>query len=167
MMEKNQMLDQLYNTLKQLKQQFEASRQVRAALCTCALQCCLSAPIDSSHLAAVMSERCQQPASLRSSHSGVELRCVLVSAASDPHNVRMSEPRFRGVCLQEAAEATQGLQQAQGQAQQHLAAIQEANKLQEGASAALVSLSLRCEGLAETTAAQSAARQVGQRLPSL
>ena len=36
MMEKNQMLDQLYNTLKQLKQEFEASRQVRAPgpLCT-------------------------------------------------------------------------------------------------------------------------------------
>ena len=36
MMEKNQMLDQLYTTLKQLKQQYEASRQVRAAgpLCT-------------------------------------------------------------------------------------------------------------------------------------
>ena len=47
--------------------------------------------------------------------------------------------------------------------QQHLAAIQEANKLQEDAHAALVSLSLRCEGLAETTAAESAGRQVGRR----
>ena len=44
MMEKNQMLDQLYNTLKQLKQQFEASRQVQApaATRTCALQCRIS-----------------------------------------------------------------------------------------------------------------------------
>ena len=29
MMEKNAMLDQLYNTLKELKQQYEASREVR------------------------------------------------------------------------------------------------------------------------------------------
>lgn len=32
MMEKNQMLDQLYNTLKDLKQQYEASREVRSCL---------------------------------------------------------------------------------------------------------------------------------------
>ncbi|CAK0738711.1 hypothetical protein CVIRNUC_001082 [Coccomyxa viridis] len=89
MMEKNQMLDQLYNTLKQLKQEFEASRQ-------------------------------------------------------------------------EAAEATQGLQQAHRQVQQHFAAVQEANKLQEGASAALMSLSLRCEKLAETAVAESAARQAAE-----
>ncbi len=47
--------------------------------------------------------------------------------------------------------------------QQHFAAVQEANKLQEGASAALMSLSLRCEKLAETAVAESAARQVGRR----
>ena len=32
MLEKNKMLDQLYDTLKELKQQFEASRQVCPAL---------------------------------------------------------------------------------------------------------------------------------------
>ena len=50
--------------------------------------------------------------------------------------------------------------------QQHLAAVQGAIKLQEDASAALASLSLRCEGLAETAAADSAARQVGRRCPA-
>ena len=44
--------------------------------------------------------------------------------------------------------------------QQHLAAVQEAIKLQEDANAAVGSLSLRCEGLAEAAAAESAARQV-------
>ena len=47
--------------------------------------------------------------------------------------------------------------------QQHLTAVQGATKLQEDASNALASLSLRCEGLAETAAAESAARQVGRR----
>ena len=51
---------------------------------------------------------------------------------------------------------------AVGLVQQHVAAIQEAHKLQEDASAALASLSLRCEGLADSTAAESAARQVGR-----
>ena len=85
-------------------------------------------------------------------------------ASSKIHTAQ--QPHIRGVCPQEAAEATQGLQQAQGQVQQHLDAVQEANKLQEAASAALVSLSLRCEGLVETAAAESAARQVGQRCPA-
>ena len=39
MMEKNQMLDQLYTTLKQLKQQYEASCQVRAAAPLCTAPC--------------------------------------------------------------------------------------------------------------------------------
>ena len=72
MMEKNQMLDQLYDTLKQLKQQFEASRKVRAPL-HCALAPCSatcqrpSAPLPPT---SVMRKRCQHPASLRSSHTG-------------------------------------------------------------------------------------------------
>ena len=35
MLEKNQMLDQLYNTLKELKQQYEAAREVRPHFMQC------------------------------------------------------------------------------------------------------------------------------------
>ena len=42
----------------------------------------------------------------------------------------------------------------------HEAAIKEARELQAEASAALVSLGLRCEGLAETLAAERSSRQV-------
>lgn len=54
---------------------------------------------------------------------------------------------------------------AQCQLAQHSAAVEDAQKLQADASAALVSLGLRCEGLAETLAAERAARQV-MLLPS-
>ena len=142
MMEKNQMLDQLYTTLKQLKQQYEASRQVQApALCT--VPC--------------------NTAFWRPSRLCVPACCDERGFSASSKDQSVQKPHSWGICLQEAAEATQGLQQAQGQVQQHLAAVQEAHKLQEGASAALASLSLRCEGLAETTAAESAARQVGRR----
>ena len=66
------------------------------------------------------------------------------------------------VCLlQEAARAAEGLEQAQAQVQQHGEGLEEARRLQGDASAALVALSLRCEGLADTLASESAARQVG------
>ena len=66
------------------------------------------------------------------------------------------------VCLlQEAAKAAAGLEQAQAQVQQHQEAIGEARRLQGDASAALVSLSLRCEGLADALASESTARKVG------
>ena len=63
--------------------------------------------------------------------------------------------------LQEAAKAAAGLEQAQAQVQQHQEAIEEARRLQGDASAALVSLSLRCEGLADALTSESAARKVG------
>ena len=50
--------------------------------------------------------------------------------------------------------------EAQCQLAQHGAAVEEARRLQADASAALVSLSLRCENLAETLAAESCTRQV-------
>jgi hypothetical protein len=62
--------------------------------------------------------------------------------------------------LQEAAQAAAGLEVAQTQVQQHQEAIVEARRLQRDASACLVSLSLRCECLAETLASEKAAREV-------
>ena len=61
---------------------------------------------------------------------------------------------------QEAAKAATGLEEAQCQLSQHGAAVEEARKLQAAASAALVSLGLRCEGLAETLTAGRGALQV-------
>ena len=61
---------------------------------------------------------------------------------------------------QEAAKAAAGLEEAQCQLAQHGAAVEEARKLQADACAALVSLGLRCEDLAETLAAERGARQV-------
>ena len=135
------MLDQLYTTLKQLKQQYEVSRQVQAPALLCSAPCNIVSWRPSDSCPCWCDER--EVAEPRKDQSG-------------------QNHHLQGVWAQEAAEATQGLQQAEGQVQQHLAAIQEAHKLQEDASAALASLSLRCEGLADSTAAESAARQVGR-----
>ena len=56
--------------------------------------------------------------------------------------------------------AATGLEEAQHQLAQHAAAAEDARKLQADASASLVSLGLRCEGLAETLAAERSSRQV-------
>ncbi|CAL5223853.1 g6436 [Coccomyxa viridis] len=60
---------------------------------------------------------------------------------------------------EEAAMAATGLEEAQHQLAQHAAAAEDARKLQADASASLVSLGLRCEGLAETLAAERSSRQ--------
>ena len=64
------------------------------------------------------------------------------------------------MCPQEAAKAAAGLEVARCQVEHHRAAVEEAQKVHGDASAALVSLGLRCEGLADTLAAERSARQV-------
>ena len=149
MMEKNAMLDQLYSTLKELKQQYKASREVR--------QPCLS--LHQLHVAHPCKTVCNHAYSSVRLLPGGPVCCERDTWQGGSHQCFGMTPR---VCLlQEAARAAAGLEQAQARVQQHEEALEEAGRLQGDASAALVSLSLRCEGLADTLASESATRQVG------
>lgn len=136
------MLDQLYNTLKELKQQYEASREVRQR-----------------HDAHPCRMACNYAYSCVRLLPGGPVCCERDTWQGGSHQCTGMTPH---VCLlQEAARAAAGVEQAQAQVQQHEEALEEARRLQGDASAALVSLSLRCEGLADTLASESAARRVG------